>query len=54
MGSRSTVNGKFVVFLFFVPWIGAQLLDSKGVLCLDARNQIRFEIAGDGIEGLRR
>ena len=28
--------------------IGAQLLDSNGVLCLDARNQVRFEIAGDG------
>jgi len=28
--------------------IGAQLLDSNGVLCLDARHQVRFEISGDG------
>jgi beta-galactosidase len=26
----------------------AQLHDEKGVLCLDARNQVRFELAGDG------
>jgi beta-galactosidase len=24
------------------------LLDSKGILCLDARNVVRFELAGDG------
>jgi beta-galactosidase len=25
-----------------------QLHDEKGLLCLDARNQVRFELAGDG------
>jgi beta-galactosidase len=25
-----------------------QALDQKGVLCLDARNLVRFELAGDG------
>jgi glycosyl hydrolase family 2 len=28
--------------------IEAQLLDANEVLCLDARNQVRFGIAGDG------
>jgi beta-galactosidase len=28
--------------------IDAQLLDGKGVLCLDARNAVRFQAAGDG------
>ena len=29
--------------------IEAQLFDAKDVLCLDARNRIRFDVAGDGI-----
>ncbi|MDR2146828.1 MAG: DUF4982 domain-containing protein [Tannerella sp.] len=29
-------------------WIEAELLDSKGVFCLDARNYIEFQLAGDG------
>lgn len=28
--------------------VEAQLVDAKGVLCLDARNVVRFGIAGDG------
>lgn len=28
--------------------VEAQLLDAKGVLCLDARNVVRFGVAGDG------
>ena len=29
-------------------WIEAELRDSKGILCLDARNYIEFQLAGDG------
>ena len=28
--------------------VEAQLVDAKGVLCLDARNVVRFGLAGDG------
>ena len=28
--------------------VEARLVDGKGVLCLDARNAVRFAIAGDG------
>ena len=31
-----------------VVTVEARLVDSKGVLCLDARNAVRFAIAGDG------
>jgi beta-galactosidase len=40
--SRSIVDGKETVT------IEAKLYDAKGVLCLDARNRIRFTIAGVG------
>jgi beta-galactosidase len=29
--------------------VEARMLDAKGVLCLDARNRIRFALAGDGL-----
>jgi len=29
--------------------VEAQLVDGNGVPCLDARNQVRFGIAGDGV-----
>ncbi len=31
-----------------MTWVEAQLVDKNGVPCLDARNVIHFEIAGDG------
>jgi len=40
--SRRTVDGKETVT------IEAKLYDAKGVLCLDARNRVRFTIAGVG------
>ncbi|HZY61893.1 MAG TPA: glycoside hydrolase family 2 TIM barrel-domain containing protein [Edaphobacter sp.] len=40
--SRSTINGHPSVT------VEARLYDAKGVLCLDARNQVRFTLAGVG------
>ncbi len=40
--SRTTIDGKPAVT------VEAKLYDAKGVLCLDARNRIRFTIAGEG------
>jgi beta-galactosidase len=40
--SRSTVDGKETVT------VEATLYDAKGVLCLDARNRLRFSTAGSG------
>ncbi len=40
--SRSTVDGKPMVT------VEAKLYDAKGVLCLDAKNRVRFTIAGEG------
>ena len=40
--SRGTINGKETVT------VEAKLYDAKGVLCLDARNRVRFSIAGAG------
>jgi beta-galactosidase len=40
--SRNTVAGKETVT------VEAKLYDAKGVLCLDARNRLRFSIAGVG------
>jgi beta-galactosidase len=40
--SRSTLEGKETVT------VEAKLYDAKGILCLDARNRIRFTIAGLG------
>ena len=40
--SRSTINGKETVT------VEARLYDANGVLCLDAKNQVRFTIAGAG------
>jgi len=31
-----------------VATVEAQLVDAKGVLCLDARNVVRFGVTGDG------
>lgn len=31
-----------------ISTVGVRLLDAKGVLCLDARNVVRFDLAGDG------
>ncbi len=40
--SRNTLDGKETVT------VEAKLYDAKGVLCLDARNRVRFSIAGMG------
>jgi beta-galactosidase len=40
--SRSTIDGKETVT------VEAKLYDAKGVQCLDARNRLRFNIAGAG------
>jgi beta-galactosidase len=40
--SRGTISGKETVT------VEAKLYDAKGVLCLDARNRVRFSIAGVG------
>jgi len=40
--SRNTIDGKPTVT------VEAKLYDSKGVLCLDAKNRVRFTIAGEG------
>ncbi len=40
--SRTTIDGKPTVT------VEARLYDAKGILCLDARNRVRFTIAGEG------
>ena len=40
--ARSTVNGQRMVT------VEAKLYDAKGVLCLDAKNRVRFSMAGPG------
>jgi len=40
--SRTTLNGKEIVT------VEAKLYDAKGVQCLDARNRVRFSLAGTG------
>ena len=40
--SRTTIEGKPTVT------VEAKLYDAKGILCLDARNRVRFTIAGEG------
>ena len=40
--SRTTIDGKPTVT------VEAKLYDAKGILCLDARNRVRFTIAGEG------
>ncbi len=40
--SRNTIDGKPTVT------VEAKLYDAKGILCLDAKNRVRFTIAGEG------
>jgi len=40
--SRTTLNGKEIVT------VEAKLYDAKGIQCLDARNRVRFSLAGTG------
>ena len=48
-GKVSQISCKTIPISESEMWVEAQLLDSKGVKCLDARDYIEFDIVGDDV-----